>query len=766
MVFTSFHRPLPKISSHFQSTHRSATSTTTMEVDTFTHHRPVPWYAKFVPIAPDARLKQAPHQAFDAIAQASTLCGICDALGTWAEKHMLKERWYKREDRFAHYKTGAALLRSSKDGCHMCTLIWQSFLRRYPNFDPPAHGLVPAWLQESGEILIEWNWLAWSSDSSDFRICAYAKLTSTSSVGPEEHRLINTISDDKSTRATGSTDNNKSNRYFSGESLSLVHRPTDIEQNTANSSSYPSHINSIYTNSPSFSKHWTDLFQECLSSHQCTGSVSSTLPTRLLDVGPEAGHLLPRLVETESEPISAPYATLSYCWGGKSQLQLTNVSLEVFKLQIPVSQLALTILDAIQVVRKLGIRYLWVDSLCIIQDSKSDWEKEVVTMGEVFRNSSITIAALGANHVEDGLFARRDPLIYQPCKLFQRDGKNFFIAPHVGDAQFADDWLKKSPLHQRGWVMQERALSPRTLNFGATVIWECSKGVKYEHGTGFKSRFGREGNHTNTTTTKSKLHESPRDEFVENQTSSLLQFWKEQILKPYTMTILTVKEDRLAAVSGVIESIGKSCGWASVYGLWIPFLVEELLWQKLVSVPFRRDNWLEQNNKEKLGRVRLRIAPTWSWASVDIKIEFNSSIGKAPVRLFTAQVTVASNTATAWESTIIVKSRLYFSSLPLKARSDLFSFLVDQGNSFQCSILFDIVPYIPGPYYYLPLIAEKFPNWYHAGDEGKIRFAGLILVKSIDTPGTYERVGTCQPYVSKAVADNLLQNELLSVELV
>ncbi|KAE9366318.1 HET-domain-containing protein, partial [Stipitochalara longipes BDJ] len=357
------------------------------------------------------------------------------------------------------------------------------------------------------------------------------------------------------------------------------------------------------------------LFQECLNFHQCSGSVSSAMPTRLVDIGSAAESVPPRLVDTESELISAPYATLSYCWGGTNQLQLTESSLEEFKLQIPASQLSFTILDAVHVVRQLKLRYLWVDSLCIIQDSKSDWAKEVITMGEVFRNSAITISALGAKHSKEGLFARRDPLIYLPCNLFQRDGRDFFVTSHVSDSQFSDDWFEKGPLHQRGWVMQERALSPRTLNFGATVVWECSKGVKYEHGTGFELETSFTDSPDNSTI-KSKLHEPLKVEVTPDQSRFLLNFWKEKILKPYTMTILTVKEDRLAAISGVIDLIGKSSGWESVYGLWKPFLAEELLWHKFIFVPWRGD-WRHQNNKEKLGQSRLGIAPTWSWASLD-----------------------------------------------------------------------------------------------------------------------------------------------------
>ncbi|KAN0090086.1 hypothetical protein V8E51_018665 [Hyaloscypha variabilis] len=129
--------------------------------------RPVPWYADFVPIAPGLRSNQDQCQAFDPVVSTSTLCSICKAFSVWAEKNMLKERWHEQEDWFEHHRTGSALLRSSKDGCHMCTLFWQSFVRRYPDFKPPAHQLEPTWLQGLGEIIVKWSWASNSTGSEN-----------------------------------------------------------------------------------------------------------------------------------------------------------------------------------------------------------------------------------------------------------------------------------------------------------------------------------------------------------------------------------------------------------------------------------------------------------------------------------------------------------------------------------------------------------------------------------------------------------------------
>jgi hypothetical protein len=109
-------------------------------------------------------------------------------------------------------------------------------------------------------------------------------------------------------------------------------------------------------------------------------------------------------VETASHETSGPYATLSYCWGGNIKFRLTTSSLQQFKTGFARSSLPQTIKDAVQVTMQLGLRYLWVDSLCIIQDSPEDWAAEVESMSDVCRNCHVTIAALGALNSDQGLW--------------------------------------------------------------------------------------------------------------------------------------------------------------------------------------------------------------------------------------------------------------------------------------------------------------------------------------------------------------------------
>ena len=144
---------------------------------------------------------------------------------------------------------------------------------------------------------------------------------------------------------------------------------------------------------------------------------------------------------------------------------------------LPIQKFPKTIQDAIHVTRKLGFQWLWVDSLCIIQDSIDDWTREAASLVDVYQNCVPSIAGLGATAAKHGLFSKRDPLIYKPCWLFRgSNGKDVFAHPHQSPetsppekTPLFDVCFNESVLHKRGWVIQERLLAPRTLNFGSSL---------------------------------------------------------------------------------------------------------------------------------------------------------------------------------------------------------------------------------------------------------------------------------------------------------
>jgi hypothetical protein len=167
---------------------------------------------------------------------------------------------------------------------------------------------------------------------------------------------------------------------------------------------------------------------------ECSDSMASTLQNkalqvqssfpsklaacRVLDVGTPSKPSL-SLHITEDSSLKSPYITLSHCWGNpKLQIKrLSNANISQFTNLIDDAELPKTFQDAIAIARRLGVRFLWIDSLCIIQDSVEDWVKESSNMGNVYKNSLCNIAATAAPDGRTGCFLQRNPLLARPCRV-------------------------------------------------------------------------------------------------------------------------------------------------------------------------------------------------------------------------------------------------------------------------------------------------------------------------------------------------------------
>jgi hypothetical protein len=146
----------------------------------------------------------------------------------------------------------------------------------------------------------------------------------------------------------------------------------------------------------------------CISSHdQCRLDGYQQLPklARILDVGTDDQIRSVKLRDRDEVPLQAVYMTLSHCWGGLQITRLTADSYKDFRSGINLDTLPKTFQDAVCLTRNLGVRYLWIDSLCIVQDSEEDWRLQAAEMGSIYRHSWCNIAATGAKDGRDGLSA-------------------------------------------------------------------------------------------------------------------------------------------------------------------------------------------------------------------------------------------------------------------------------------------------------------------------------------------------------------------------
>jgi hypothetical protein len=132
------------------------------------------------------------------------------------------------------------------------------------------------------------------------------------------------------------------------------------------------------------------MLKQCHEEHEsCESQTVPFLPTRVIDVG-QSDH--PRLCISNRNQ-QACYVALSYCWGGQQEVLLTVDTLDAKIRGLCLENLPQTIRDAIEVTKKLGFRYLWVDALCILQDDQKDKRLEIEAMGNIYRNATLTVAA-------------------------------------------------------------------------------------------------------------------------------------------------------------------------------------------------------------------------------------------------------------------------------------------------------------------------------------------------------------------------------------
>jgi hypothetical protein len=304
------------------------------------------------------------------------------------------------------------------------------------------------------------------------------------------------------------------------------------------------------------------------------------IPKRLLDVGlvREVGKRTPdfvRLVElgtAQPRKSTVPYAALSYCWGGDLTGTVTTTKLTVgaHYQRIPLDTLPKSIADAVSVCRGVGIPYLWVDALCIIQDDEDDWRRESSQMDAVYIHSHVTIAAHRAASCRDGFLGeqvyghpdwqRAFTTVLWPrgTRTNQKPGPTKMLlrqndSPRSWAAKAVDD-QRSSALMRRGWVLQESLLPQRIIHYAEKeMAWECVGTCICECGH-------VQHDHEKTTLLKTHILQgggsASKEEFLE-------AVWM-RLVEDYTMRSLSRASDKLVAVSGLAKFLLASGAEVSV----------------------------------------------------------------------------------------------------------------------------------------------------------------------------------------------------------
>ena len=191
---------------------------------------------------------------------------------------------------------------------------------------------------------------------------------------------------------------------------------------------------------------------------------------------------MPRLVDGSGR--REDFAALSYCWGCESELILTAESEEHLRAGIPLQAFPANLRDAIIITQRLGIRYIWIDALCILQDSPEDWATEAAKMGQVYKGAVVTIAAASANKASAGMFRERRSS-FGPYRVPWKNGKVSCEHVYLRRAlELGDTRVPSQPINKRAWTLQESLLAPRTL-------WLCDEQHMFECGEGQMDEAGR-----------------------------------------------------------------------------------------------------------------------------------------------------------------------------------------------------------------------------------------------------------------------------------
>jgi hypothetical protein len=348
-------------------------------------------------------------------------------------------------------------------------------------------------------------------------------------------------------------------------------------------------------------KYW---LQECLSNHPKCADDIPPLPTRVLDVSSRSE---PFLVVPEGK--RARYATLSYSVGQFDILKTTTETIDEYKTCIPTANLPHTVRDAVELTHVLGLQFLWVDSLCIDQSSLVDWEIELSSMAEIYRNSTITIAATASTNAGSGCRPVRNKLPLTSC----HPAPGIVIVSDYG----RDRWIfQKGALETRAWTFQEVQLSQRVLRCGGEeLVWQCRSCKRREGAPAAEKRHESEalGVFFGTRTL---------DDFVQRKEKSERFYRWYQVIQEFVARDLTFADDKLPAFSGMASQFGSLLGsdkevamadgggktssaqtrhLTYLCGLWKEDLLHGLVWRSIYPAS---------------KHIRYR-APSWSWAAVE-----------------------------------------------------------------------------------------------------------------------------------------------------
>jgi hypothetical protein len=371
---------------------------------------------------------------------------------------------------------------------------------------------------------------------------------------------------------------------------------------------------------------------DCKAHETCQNATPLDVwPTRVINISNDQIHL-----EQPQERLQEPYIALSHCWGTSNLPKTTKDSVTQLKNKIDWKALTKTFQDAITLTRRLGFRYIWIDSLCIIQDDENDWLVEASKMAGIYEDAELVISATSARDGSEGLFRERKPVqilasedTRYSCTVRESGSFHKVISTHGPEEKCNDkdcpiyicrdtarhaqwDWFdmiatsshRFNSLLTRAWAFQERLLATRIVHFADhELVWECRETQRCEcmhldrsdarpilerRTDNIKLRFSQA-----TSPSTSSQQSAPL------QRLELFELWA-KVVENYTERLLTFEKDRLMALEGASKRMAKLSLGPCIGGLFLSDMPRCLLWH--ATSPGTRHPTYR--------------APTWAWPSI------------------------------------------------------------------------------------------------------------------------------------------------------
>ncbi|KAI2634632.1 heterokaryon incompatibility protein-domain-containing protein [Xylaria nigripes] len=347
----------------------------------------------------------------------------------------------------------------------------------------------------------------------------------------------------------------------------------------------------------------------CASQHSCIKPEAPRLPTRVIQVGRRSSDL--RLVE--SQGAKGKYVCLSHCWGGCLPLRTTKGTYNQMLQSIPWSEVPRSYRGLIELCRLFGVEYVWIDSLCIIQDDAEDWTREAHNMCDVYENSWLTIAATSIPNCSHDLWAFSDRADQVRSTKVTTGLQALIAVPvptwHPTSSDLVHHQRKFWPLLDRAWVFQEIMLSPRVLHFSMwELLWECKAATTCDCGR-LEPR--------NKDARFEAVFETGSDADVE-------AMWREMV-QGFSNLSLTMSMDKYVSLSGLAQKFARKRP-ADTYlaGAWRRSLSRDLLWLNICAIP------IFTRNADHSVPTTLDRAPSWSWMKTNNRVAFADSPSRFP----------------------------------------------------------------------------------------------------------------------------------------